>query len=839
MVCLQFPCDGPRGAAKGSLPPGACGRDFPVIGAPPEGEPVAARSTSVLVEIQLLGRFAVRVNGRELPLRLFGGRLARQLLRKLALARGTLLSKDVAAEALWPVDPPADAPGNVEILISRIRRGLGDRSLVKTGPGGYTLVGDGRCWVDVEAFLAGVARGQAEAGNDPVTALAAFRGALALWRGEPLAEDAYAEWAQEHRRYLWRAHLEALEGAATAALATGDPAAAVAWAQAAAEQQPLRETSVLLLVRALVANGDRAAALGVFDGFGRDLGEELGVDPSAEALRLRQRVLRDEIRTQSVTSGPPRDADGHATLAPSHKGRARALAAGAVQARLAALPAEGREVLALLALVGRHAPASVLATAAGRDLRVTLDALDWLSRVGLAEAGCEGWAMVAGVAGQTVVEDLAASERARLHLLLAHALRQHGADSAEVAHHLAGGGDRPAAASEFAAAAVARLDRIADEEATRLAEAGLALSPQTSTRARLLEVRGEARRRRGRLSQARGDLEGALAEITLGADRSRTLARLAILEARSRSAIQGGELIELAIAEAGEDPAARGQALAAGAIVDLALAQLDRSERHCHQAHRLLDQAGDTTGTVRLLYWRGMSHFVAGRLVEAVNEFEHLAHLSVTPVEVLRLWNPQAARGHALALMAEPATGLTEIEDALSWARAVGHPAMRSSCLWHRSEALTALGNHVKAVGSAQEALDIARRIEHAEMTAASLRGLGIAWQAAGDLERAEEALRGSLCAAQALPLFAAWASARLGLVLVGQERLAEAEPFIGTALTGGVPLTRHEARWAQAELLCARGDSTGPELAAVALRSAREARYLALVPRLAELSCP
>lgn len=183
----------------------------------------------------------------------------------LALSRGTLLSKEVAAEALWPTRPPADAPGNVEILVSRIRRALGDRSLVETGPAGYTLVGDERCWVDVEAFLTGVVRGEAELGHDPVAALAAFRGALALWHGEPLAEDAYADWAAEHRRHLWRARLEALEGAATAALATGDPIPAVDWAQAATEQQPLREASAMLLVHAQAACGDRAAALTMFD----------------------------------------------------------------------------------------------------------------------------------------------------------------------------------------------------------------------------------------------------------------------------------------------------------------------------------------------------------------------------------------------------------------------------------------------------------------------------------------------------------------------------------------------------------------------------------------------
>ncbi len=58
----------------------------------------------------------------------------------------------------------------------------------------------------------------------------------------------------------------------------------------------------MLLVYALAASGDRAAALATFDEFGRRLGEELGVDPSAEALTLRQRVLLSEIRTEFLCS---------------------------------------------------------------------------------------------------------------------------------------------------------------------------------------------------------------------------------------------------------------------------------------------------------------------------------------------------------------------------------------------------------------------------------------------------------------------------------------------------------------------------------------------------------
>ncbi|WAL67862.1 BTAD domain-containing putative transcriptional regulator [Amycolatopsis cynarae] len=262
-----------------------------------DGQPnIAGERSGPQVSIQLLGRFAVRRHGREQPDRAFGGRQARQLLRMLALSRGTLLSKDVAIEALWPTHPPVDASGNVEILISRIRRALGERSLILTGSGGYSLVGDDRCWVDIEAFLTAVARGQAELNHDPDASLTAFRAALALWHGEPLAEDAYAAWAAEHRHHLLRAHLDALEGAATAALAAGDTTGALTWAQTATDGHPLREAAALLLVRALAAGGDRAAALASFDAFGRRLADELGIDPSADALRLRQQVLCDEVR---------------------------------------------------------------------------------------------------------------------------------------------------------------------------------------------------------------------------------------------------------------------------------------------------------------------------------------------------------------------------------------------------------------------------------------------------------------------------------------------------------------------------------------------------------------
>jgi hypothetical protein len=85
-----------------------------------------------------------------------------------------------------------------------------------------------------------------------------------------------------------------LETAATAVLALRDPAEAVALAGRAVAAEPLREAAHLLLVRAHAAAGDQAAALDAFATLRNTLAEELGLDPSPEAVDLHTRVLRGE-----------------------------------------------------------------------------------------------------------------------------------------------------------------------------------------------------------------------------------------------------------------------------------------------------------------------------------------------------------------------------------------------------------------------------------------------------------------------------------------------------------------------------------------------------------------
>ena len=1056
-----------------------------------------------MTRIRLLGRFAVDRDGQEIALREFGGRLARRLLRLLALRRGTLVSKDLIAGALWPDDPPADAPGNIEVLVSRLRRALGDRTLIRTGPGGYVLADGRRCWVDAEAFLAAVQAGRATLAARPAGALASFRAALGIWRGEPLPEDTYADWAQADRRHLWLAYLEALDGAAAAALDSAGTAAraeAVLWARQAVTAEPLRESSVLLLARALAAAGDQAGALAAFGEYRDRLAAETGLEPTPQAREIHQRILagqppggQPDHRHAARPARPHGSPCGRSDPFTGREEESAVIAAAAAgrgprvvlvtgpngigksalleeAARRAGVPVLSAQAFApdqdeawslaarLLSQAARRLPVPVaavltepeasalagvvpglagppgavpggldeqdrhafamqgavrlIAAMARPRCLIVADDLQWadpasLTLLGLLLRRLDGVSLAAayradGTAGVDPAEALGlpAAQMTSITLgplpagvirglfgdqLLAGAIiRQAGRTPFTVTEVIAAlarqgaitrDGDsrwrlRPGRGAAGAASIVAAgigqaagnrlaglpsrcrdmlgllalLDRPRRRRcwppraapaciprwtpwkgwaapgwpaqarraghpatswsarrspprcgppkppgATRYSprrwrnpaltrprpaatwppaatttappwptlpphaaswtgsatarpcawpETGLSLDPAGRTRAALLEARGEARRRAGQLAAARADFTAALDSLDDPASRSRVLAQLAILDARTADAARGGELAELAIAEAGDQPAALGQALAAGAIIDLTGGNLARARHRVRRAARLLDQAGDSGGSARLLYWRAMECFIDGRLPDAVTQLDRLAHLPVTPGEVLRLWSPRATRGHALAFLGRAADGLAEIDETLAWARAARHPAVEAECLWHRAEALAALGQAADAMEAAEQAAGIAARIGHAEWAAAAHRGLGIACEAAGLPGRAESAYRRSLEAAEGIPLFRAWAAARLGALLARQGQPGEAAPHVRAALEGGTPLTRHEARWAQAELLASQGDDAACRATtATALDQAQDSGYLILVPRLRELA--
>lgn len=501
---------------------------------------------------------------------------------------------------------------------------------------------------------------------------------------------------------------------------------------------------------------------------------------------------------------------------------ARAGQRRAIEARVKAQPSSGRQLLCLLALLGREAPSRLLAISGGFEPKKVLDELDALARAGLVRFAEAGWASAHDLIGETVAEGMARAERGRLHEMLAVGLGAVGSDPSELARHLAGAGDREKAAEALGEAARQRLARHASAEAEHLAEAGLALDPKPPVRSGLLEVRAEARARRGDLAGAREDLRAALAGQDRGAERSRLLARMAMMASGSEDLALAAELSELAISQAGNQPDARAEALFVGAIVDMNADRRARAQARFDEALALFERLGNARGIADILDGRAMAALLEGKLRPAAEAFDRVARLFMDSGELLRAVTPRASRGLALVWMGRPGEGLPDTDEALDLARTLGHPEGEAYALWCRSEALAAVGRTTEALESAGAALAIAERLGHGEWTATSLRGLGIARQAAADLEGAEGAFRQSLEVAEHhhLPHFESFAAARLASVLIGRGKLSEAEPMVARALATGLPLSLYEARLAQAQLAAARDDPGSQGLIAQALRS-------------------
>ncbi len=1039
------------------------------------------------IEVQLLGRFLVRRSGDEVPATSFGGRLVRVLIRLLVTRRGSFVSLDVLAEALWPERMPADPVANLRVLVQRARAALGDPALIVTGPGGYSFAAGGDCEADTEIFLARVKAGQDHlAAGLAGVALRDFLSAVDLW-GEPLAEDAYEEWAQEARGALGRAYLQALDSGAEAALSVRDPGQAVALAERAVAREPLRETATLLLARALAASGDQVGALRAVDSLRQRLSEEVGLPPSAEVLALETRLQRGELvgeisrrpvapaahaafeglnfvgrdeELQMVSSAfrgsepgtvlvagpagagksrlvaevvghselpviavraflpernepwglaravlrealaldleaaraiPDRAAQALADVVPEleelrpigsgvmdpESRRALALEAGArvlgaatgkgavvvvddlqwadatslgllglaarrtpqaglllayrpeevvvdgpvdhfldeirsvrapvvevpvgplspeaisalfVDAEVASavfdetdrsplavaetvrglssegtieLEARGRwascrsdaahrarevaragqrqaiatraerhppdrkELLRLLALLGREAPARIFARATQTAEAHVLDGLDSLARSGLARLGDGGWATAHDIIGEVVAERLDRAESGRLHQLLARAVEAEGGDPAEVARHLAGAGDRAAAAAAYSDAARQRLMQFAGGESKQLADAGLELEPDPELRARLLRTRAEARTLRGELVGARDDLRAALPSIPRGSDRCRVVAHIAEITSALDDYVQAGELIELALAEAGDDRRARAEALAIAAFLDANRMEIDRGEARAAEALALFEELGEPAGVASVADLRAMACFLRGRLTEAGELFDRAARLYLDTGQLMKVGTPRVMRAWMLMVSGRVEEGLEEAEGALELERSLGQAEGEAAGLWIRSEILCVLGRIEEAQSDARAGLALSRETGNREALSVTHRCMAHCCRARGDLDGAETALREALEIGAVLPLQLRVNGAFLASVLIERGNLDEAARYATAAVSGAVGLAEFEGRLVLAEVALARGDPGAEQLAAEALSLADAGGYL------------
>jgi DNA-binding SARP family transcriptional activator len=222
-----------------------------------------------MFKLKTFGGLRLDRDGRPLA----GAAIRNRSLAVLALVashREQGMSRDKVLAYFWPETDTDRARNNLKQSLFIMRRALGEEVL--TSAGAFLRIDAARLAVDVWEFEAALDRG-------------ALPAAVALYQG-PFLEGFYVSglaqferWVEAERGRLACRYQEALEALATGAAAAGDTHAAVVWWRRVVDHDPLSSRTALALMRALVADGDRADALKYAEVHESLLRAELGIDP--------------------------------------------------------------------------------------------------------------------------------------------------------------------------------------------------------------------------------------------------------------------------------------------------------------------------------------------------------------------------------------------------------------------------------------------------------------------------------------------------------------------------------------------------------------------------------
>ncbi len=237
----------------------------------------------------MLGPVDVTVGGRSVRL----SPRPRAVLAVLLLHAGQVVPATRLIDALWGDHPP-DTAGNVlQGYVSNLRKALG-RDAVETRDPGYLLRVE-REALDLHRFERLAAHGtQALEDGRPEEAAEALGDALALWRGEALADVAEGDVLRPAAARLDELRLCALERRVESDLACGRHRELVGELEALTAEHPLRERPRGLLMLTLYRCGRQADALDVYRATRARLVDELGLEPGTALQELERAILRHD-----------------------------------------------------------------------------------------------------------------------------------------------------------------------------------------------------------------------------------------------------------------------------------------------------------------------------------------------------------------------------------------------------------------------------------------------------------------------------------------------------------------------------------------------------------------
>jgi DNA-binding SARP family transcriptional activator len=238
------------------------------------------------VSIATLGRFAVNVAGQRVPAAAWQSRKVRELLKLLAARNGRPITREAAAEALWPGDPYHLSGARLSVLLTRLRGVLDPYKLHSSD---HYLDADKaslglraeNVQLDVLDFLTAAELGSRLAGQGRLEeAEGPLQEAELLYVGEFLEDDSDADWAVDCRERARSGAITCARLLARISAKRGDDEQTARWLLRLIERDPYDEDAWTAIIAAHVRMRRHGEARHHHDTYARRMRElDLPVEP--------------------------------------------------------------------------------------------------------------------------------------------------------------------------------------------------------------------------------------------------------------------------------------------------------------------------------------------------------------------------------------------------------------------------------------------------------------------------------------------------------------------------------------------------------------------------------
>jgi DNA-binding SARP family transcriptional activator len=247
---------------------------------------VTAKEEAV-VQVRLLGAFAVSTSRGAVPDALWRGTRARSLFKYLAYRAGTPISRDSLLDTLWPDLEPEVSQNTLHKAVHLLRQtisialGCDGKELLEFNDGCYVMRASS-LQVDALQFKRSLFEAKwCERLNDASGALDHYEEVVALYRGDLLEDDYLVEWAIPERERLRGDYCAVLRKLA-ALHRESDAERSAFYLRRLLSTDPCAEDAYRMLIEMALQAGRRGEALRLYRQYKDHVWRELALPPSRE-----------------------------------------------------------------------------------------------------------------------------------------------------------------------------------------------------------------------------------------------------------------------------------------------------------------------------------------------------------------------------------------------------------------------------------------------------------------------------------------------------------------------------------------------------------------------------